>query len=192
MLNLTKGQEFKLDLSKGVIRKLNVGLGWDTEADLDVHAVLYNNAGKPLSRVSFSNLNDRGVRLSGDNLTGEGDGDDEIIYIDIDTLDKEVATIGVYVNVFTAFLTFKNVKGSFIRLYDDSASYTKSMLDNGEYDKFKVVHFANITIQGKELIYKVVMNGKEDSIGKIAKQPLAGTVPANEEKPAKKKLFGLF
>ncbi|WP_297522699.1 TerD family protein [uncultured Clostridium sp.] len=192
MLNLTKGQEFKLDLSKGVISKLNVGLGWDTEADLDVHAILYNKDGKPLSRVCFTNLNDRGVTLSGDNTTGKGDGDDEIIFIDINTLDKEVATLGIYVKVFTPFSTFKNVKGSFIRLYDDSTSYTKSMLDNGEYDKYKIVHFANIEIQGKELVYKVIMNGEEDSMGKIAKRPLISEKSFNKEQPAKKKLFGLF
>ena len=192
MLNLTKGQEFKLDLSKGVISKLNVGLGWDTEADLDVHAVLYNNAGIPLSRVCFSNMTDRGVRLSEDNMTGKGDGDDEIIFIDTNKLDKEVATISIFVKVFTPFMSFKNVKGSFIRLYDDSTAYTKSVLDNGEYDKYKIVHFADIKIEGKELVYKIVMNGEDDSMGKIAKRQFKVSNSSQEETATKKKRFGLF
>ncbi|MGL4450248.1 MAG: TerD family protein [Sarcina sp.] len=191
MLDLKKGQEFKLDLTKGTISKLNVGLGWDTQADLDVHAILYNNIGRPLTRVCFSHLSDRGVTLSGDNTTGAGDGDDEIIFIDINTLAQEVATIGIYVKVFTPFMTFKNVKGSFIRLFEGSTVHTKSILDNGVYNEFKIVHFANIEIKGKELAYKVIMEGKKESMGKLASKPL-NKCTKELSKTSKKKFFGLF
>ena len=90
-VNLTKGQKVDLTKSNPGLSKIVVGLGWDTnkydggsDFDLDAAAFLLNAEGKVASDADFvfySNLkhSSGAVEHLGDNLTGEGDGDDEQI-----------------------------------------------------------------------------------------------------------------
>lgn len=94
-INLTKGQ--KVDLTKGTpgLTKLMVGLGWDVNAfdsgynfDLDASAFMVGSNGKcPTEKefIFYSNLEhpSESVKHMGDNLTGEGEGDDEQIEVDL-------------------------------------------------------------------------------------------------------------
>ena len=87
-VNLSKGQRVSLD--KGIVKAL-VGLGWDTnkydggyDFDLDAAAFLLGENGKVLCDEDFifyNNLQSRNEAVvhTGDNLTGAGDGDDEVI-----------------------------------------------------------------------------------------------------------------
>ena len=106
-INLTKGQ--KVDLTKGnpSLTKIVVGLGWDVNVydsgaafDLDAAAFMTNSAGKcPTEKefVFYGNLEhvSGSVKHMGDNLTGEGDGDDEQIVV-IVTSPAVSATHGIY------------------------------------------------------------------------------------------------
>jgi stress response protein SCP2 len=85
-LNLNKGDV--LNLSKGLVldlikssslEKLDIGLGWDTKCDLDSIAFLTDANGVIKDTVYFGSKRKQGIFLNGDNLTGAGDGDDEII-----------------------------------------------------------------------------------------------------------------
>ncbi|OPH59695.1 stress protein [Paenibacillus ferrarius] len=140
-INLVKGQ--KIDLTKGTtgLSKLVVGLGWDPatsesngffgqkkeideDIDCDSSALLLNEHGK-LAKfdnvVCFYNLASdcKSVKHSGDNLTGDGDGDDEQISIDLARVPSDVHKILVVVNIYEADERnqhFGMIKSAYVRV----------------------------------------------------------------------------
>lgn len=129
-INLQKGQ--KAELTKGTgIKKIKVCLGWDTNKydggknfDLDASAFLLNKDGKLESGkdvVFYNNLrhSSGSVIHSGDNLTGAGEGDDEVIIIDLDKVSDSVEKISMVVTIFKAAERKQNfgmVSNSFARV----------------------------------------------------------------------------
>lgn len=128
-INLVKGQ--KIDLTKGTtgLSKLIVGLGWDPasmglDIDCDSSALLLNEHGKLVKDenvVCFHNLSSdcESVVHSGDNLTGDGNGDDEQITIDLARVPSDVHKILVVVNIYEADERdqhFGMIKTAFIRV----------------------------------------------------------------------------
>lgn len=145
-VTLEKGQ--KLDLNKeanGSLSKLVAGAGWDGKSDapidLDLVAILLGADGKALADANgngtnldeavafFNNLTLPGVKHSGDNLTGEGDGDDEQITFDLASLPQEVKEIAVVVASYSGE-TFDQVANAFVRMVngDDNAELGKYTL----------------------------------------------------------------
>lgn len=120
-LTLEKGDSVKLEKDPGepALKVVTLGLGWDpvgASIDLDAWAILFKN-GQAVDTVWFRNLSAPGVRHSGDNLTGEGDGDDETIAIDLTSVDADAIVVGV-----NSFLgqTFNRVANAYVRLLDTS------------------------------------------------------------------------
>ena len=103
---------------------MKVGLGWDTTADIDASVILMDKNKKKIDQVWFRQLKskDGAVTHSGDNLTGEGDGDDEIISIDLNKLNKKVHYIWPVINIYSSGKSFNNVKGAFCRIYDAASN----------------------------------------------------------------------
>lgn len=198
MLNLQKGEGLSLDLNKIGIRKIDVGLGWDTHCDLDAYAILRDTRGEELNTVYYGNKSVKGVRLSGDNLTGAGDGDDEIIYLDISKIDSRVKTISIYVNVYSSARCFGDVKGSYVRLVNpnNQEELAKASLEDKKLDNSKTVHFVDITL-GENFDFYVVMEGStkspEDmSYNSKSQKPISAPEIVQEVSPRKKKWFGLL
>jgi len=131
--NMHKGDDFQIP---GNVRKLRIGLGWDTRCDLDASAILLQRSGAVLDLVYFGNKQSKchGVVHAGDNLTGEGDGDDETIFIDLDLLHPEIFCLIFTVNVFTSGRSFSDVEGEFCRLVDERnfELCRYNTLDNGD------------------------------------------------------------
>jgi len=110
-VNLSKGQRVSLD--KGIVKAL-VGLGWDTnqydggfDFDLDAAAFLLGENGKVTSDEDFifyNNLVSQGEAVvhTGDNLTGAGDGDDEVIIIDFTKIPSNISKIAITVTIHDA------------------------------------------------------------------------------------------
>ena len=110
-VNLSKGQRVSLDKSVTMAR---IGLGWDTnrydggqDFDLDACVFLLGSNGKVLKDEDFifyNNLSARNgaVVHTGDNRTGEGEGDDEAIIIDFSKIPAEIEKIAVTVTIFDA------------------------------------------------------------------------------------------
>merc|ERR1740120_18779 len=114
-----------LDLPSDLAR-MTVGLGWDVddgECDLDVSAVLIDEHGRDLEAVFFGRLESpkHGIRHTGDNLTGEGDGDDEQIVVDLSRIGKMVQQVVFVVNIYTPNRSFTQVAQPFCRVVDDSS-----------------------------------------------------------------------
>ena len=127
-VNLSKGQRVSLD--KTMTRAL-IGLGWDTnrydggyDFDLDASVFLLNKAGKVTQDEDFifyNNLKSRNEAVihTGDNRTGEGDGDDEVLYIDFTKLPKDIERIAVTVTIHEAEKrgqNFGQVSNAYVRV----------------------------------------------------------------------------
>lgn len=136
-VNLQKGQKVDLRKNNGdSLRKVIVGLGWDEvkrggfffrpqAIDCDASAIMCVG-GKFIDKadvVYFGNLRHRSgaVQHMGDNLTGAGDGDDEQIVINLDSLPAQYDRIGMVVNIYQARERnqhFGLIQNAFIRIVD--------------------------------------------------------------------------
>ena len=146
-VSLSKGQ--KVDLTKGNpgLSKIIVGLGWDTnkydggsDFDLDAAAFLLAANGKVASDsdfVFYGNLkhSSGGVEHMGDNLTGEGDGDDEQIKVNLAAVPASVEKIGFTVTIYEAESrkqNFGQVSNAYIRIVDETSNAELIRYDLGE------------------------------------------------------------
>ena len=127
-ISLVKGQKVSLDNS---MKLALVGLGWDTnrydggyDFDLDASAFLLGDNGK-LQRdedfIFYNNLESRNKAVvhTGDNLTGDGDGDDEVIMIDFTKIPDDVKKIAICVTIHDAAArgqNFGQVSNAYIRI----------------------------------------------------------------------------
>ena len=146
-INLTKGQ--KVDLTKGNpgLKKLKVGLGWDVNAfdsgadfDLDAAAFMLGDNGRcPTEKefIFYGNLThpSESIKHMGDNLTGEGEGDDEQIFVDLTKIPANVSKVAFTVTIYEAESrgqNFGQVSNSFIRIVDESTGQELIHYDLGE------------------------------------------------------------
>lgn len=127
-INLQKGQRVSIDNG---LKLALVGLGWDTnrydgqaDFDLDASAFLLGENGKLMRDddfIFYNNLQSRNnaVIHTGDNRTGDGDGDDEVIYIDFSKIPSDVKKIAICVTIDEAETrrqNFGQVSNAYIRL----------------------------------------------------------------------------
>ena len=127
-INLQKGQRENIDAPK-----FTIGLGWDTNNsstgsafDLDASIFILSDQKKLISDENFVFYNnlvspDGAVEHTGDNLTGDGDGDDEQIKVDLTKIDPRVSEICVVVTIHDAEnrrQNFGQVRNSFVRIFD--------------------------------------------------------------------------
>ena len=132
-VNLTKGQRVSLEKVSPGLKEIFIGLGWDinatdTGADFDIDASVFmlNSNEKLISDrhfVFYNNLTspdpDQSVQQRGDNLTGAGEGDDEIIDVNLRTVPTEVAKIAIAVTIHEAEQrkqNFGQVNNAFVRI----------------------------------------------------------------------------
>ena len=92
------------------LKSFKFGLGWDTNCDVDASILLLDKYGNLISKVYYGNLKwKNGVTHHGDNKTGEGDGDDEVITINLDDITGKVESIWPIITINTPMLTFKDI-----------------------------------------------------------------------------------
>lgn len=146
-INLTKGQKVELTKGNPSLKKLLVGLGWDTnqydsgaDFDLDAAAFLLGANGKVITDAEFvfyGNLKhvSGAVAHMGDNLTGEGDGDDEQILVDLSLVPANVEKIAFTVTIYDAEVrrqNFGQVSNAYIRIVDEVGNREVIRYDLGE------------------------------------------------------------
>ncbi|MEV4677940.1 MULTISPECIES: TerD family protein [Actinomadura] len=129
-VSLAKGGNVSLTKAAPNLTAVTVGLGWDVRAttgadfDLDASALMLAGTGKVISDqhfVFFNNLRspDGSVEHTGDNLTGEGEGDDESINVDLTGVPAECERIVFPVSIYDAdnrHQSFGQVRNAFIRI----------------------------------------------------------------------------
>jgi tellurium resistance protein TerD len=143
-IDLSKGA--RIDLSKEApgLEKVRVGLGWDTNAtdtgsdfDLDASIFMVDSNGKTPAEKFFVFYNnktseDGSVNHHGDNLTGEGAGDDEVVDVELSKVDERIMEITFVVTIHEAQArgqNFGQVNNSYIRLLDGEKEIAKYELD---------------------------------------------------------------
>jgi tellurium resistance protein TerD len=133
-VTLAKGGNVSLSKEAPGLTAVAVGLGWDVRTtmgadfDLDASALLVGSNGKVLSDshfVFYNNLAspDGSVQHTGDNLTGEGEGDDETINVELSTVPGEVEKIVFPVSIYDAPArnqSFGQVRNAYIRVVNRS------------------------------------------------------------------------
>ncbi len=139
MVSLTKNQTISLSKVSSALSQLTFGLGWDPlrakkkglfgglfsggagSIDLDASCILLNKNGNVLDTIWFGQLKSRcgAVVHSGDNLTGEGDGDDEVIRVNLEKLSANVEYLAFTVNSFRG-QTFNEVENAHCRVLDQN------------------------------------------------------------------------
>ena len=133
-ISLTKGGNISLTKEAPGLTSMTIGLGWDVnsfsggEFDLDASAVLVGADGKAVSDNAFVFYNnktspDGSVTHTGDNLTGEGDGDDEQIKVNLAAVPAEVEKIVISVAIYDADTRAQNfgmVRNAFVRTVNDA------------------------------------------------------------------------
>ena len=146
-INLTKGQKVDLTKGKPSLKKIMVGLGWDVndfdsgaDFDLDASAFILGTNGKCRTErdfVFYGNLEhpSGAVKHMGDNLTGEGEGDDEQILVDLNKVSADTEKIAFTVTIYDADKrrqNFGQVSNAFIRIVDESNDEELIRYDLGE------------------------------------------------------------
>ncbi|MER7815573.1 TerD family protein, partial [Streptomyces sp. NPDC096153] len=133
-VSLSKGGNVSLTKAAPNLTAVTVGLGWDvrtttgTDFDLDASALLTNAEGKVAvdgNFVFFNNLKsaDGSVEHTGDNLTGEGEGDDEQIKVNLAGVPADVQKIVFPVSIYDAETrqqSFGQVRNAFIRVVNQA------------------------------------------------------------------------
>ena len=126
-VNLVKGARVSL-VKTGAppLVRVAMGLGWDPaqgtkKVDLDASAIAFDASGKQLEIVWFMHLSEfRGaLKHSGDNLTGEGEGDDERIFVDLSALPENVHSLVFTITSFRG-QRFTEIARAFCRLVDEA------------------------------------------------------------------------
>lgn len=146
-IQLSKGQRIDLTKDNPTLSKTIIGLGWDVKSydggqdyDLDASAFLLNSAGKcrqDLDFIFYNNLRstDGSVEHTGDNRTGEGDGDDEQIKVDLSKVPADVDKIAITVTIHDAEArnqNFGQISNAFVRLVDELTGQEILHFDLGE------------------------------------------------------------
>ena len=146
-INLSKGQKVDLTKKNPGLKSIMVGLGWDVNAfdsgadfDLDAAAFMLGANGRcPTEKefIFYGNLEHTSgaVKHMGDNLTGEGEGDDEQIEVDLTAIPSNVERIAFTVTIYDAEprrQNFGQVSNSFIRIVDTSNNSELIRYDLGE------------------------------------------------------------
>ncbi|MFE5330133.1 TerD family protein [Embleya sp. NPDC056575] len=183
-VSLSKGGNVSLSKEAPGLTAVLVGLGWDvrtttgTDFDLDASAILLNGSGQAPSDghfVFFNNLKspDGSVEHTGDNLTGEGEGDDEAIKVNLAGVPGDVERIVFPVSIYDAETrqqSFGQVRNAFIRIVNQADNKELARYDLTEDASTETAMvFGELYRNGAEWKFRAVGQGYASGLRGIAK-----------------------
>ena len=183
-VSLTKGGNVSLSKEAPGLTAVLVGLGWDarsttgTDFDLDASAILLKSDGKVVSDshfVFFNNLKspDGSVEHTGDNLTGEGEGDDEAIKVNLASVPTEVDKIVFPVSIYDGgnrSQSFGQVRNAFIRVVNQAGGTEIARYDLSEDASTETAMvFGELYRNGTEWKFRAVGQGYAEGLSGIAR-----------------------
>lgn len=174
-INLQKGQKISLDKEAGVtLTKIIMGLGWDVvksggflgiggkapNIDLDASCILFDDKGQAVDAAWFRQLQskDGSVTHTGDNRTGEGDGDDEQIVVELTRVPEHIKSLVFTVNSFT---------GQNFSQIDNATCRIVNAANNQEVARFNLSALGPHNAQIMAKIYRHGGEWKMHAIGEI-------------------------
>jgi tellurium resistance protein TerD len=183
-VSLSKGGNVSLTKEAPNMTAVSVGLGWDirtttgTDFDLDASAIAVGTDKKVLSDkhfVFFNNLTspDGSIEHTGDNTTGEGEGDDEVIKVNLAAVPPEVDSIVFPVSIYDAdsrSQSFGQVRNAFIRVVDQSNNNEIARYDLSEDASTETAMvFGELYRNGSEWKFRAVGQGYASGLAGIAR-----------------------
>ncbi|HET6356535.1 MULTISPECIES: TerD family protein [unclassified Streptomyces] len=182
-VSLSKGGNVSLTKAAPNLTAVTVGLGWDarsttgTDFDLDASALLTNAEGKVANDgnfVFFNNLKspDGSVEHTGDNITGEGEGDDEQIKVNLASVPADVDKIVFPVSIYEAESrqqSFGQVRNAFIRVVNQSDNNELARYDLSEDASTETAMvFGELYRNGAEWKFRAIGQGYASGLRGIA------------------------
>ncbi len=182
-VSLTKGGNVSLSKEAPGLTAVLVGLGWDartttgTDFDLDASAIMVKGDGEVFSDKHFIFFNNTtspegSVEHTGDNLTGEGEGDDEQIKVDLNSVPAEVAKIVFPVSIYEAESRsqgFGQVRNAFIRIVNQTGGTEITRYDLTEDASTETAMvFGELYRSGAEWKFRAVGQGYASGLRGIA------------------------
>ncbi|MDO4263656.1 MAG: TerD family protein [Deinococcus sp.] len=183
-LSLQKGGNISLTKQEANLRRILIGLGWDPRStdgqpfDLDASAFLLTAAGRVRGDHDFVFYNqlrslEGSVEHTGDNRTGEGDGDDESLKVDLGLVPAEIDRVVVVVTIDQADQrrqNFGQVGGAFIRVVNEDSGLELARYDLGEdFSTETAVIFGEVYRYGQEWKFRAVGQGYAGGLGAAAR-----------------------
>ena len=183
-VSLSKGGNVSLTKEAPGMTAVNVGLGWDVntfsggEFDLDASAIMLDGSGKVTPDdsgfVFFNNLRspDGSVVHAGDNLTGQGEGDDEVIQVDLTAVPPFVQKIVFAVSIYDADSRKQNfgaVRNAFIRVVNPATGQEIARYDLTEDASVETAMvFGELYRNGAEWKFRAVGQGYASGLAGVA------------------------
>jgi tellurium resistance protein TerD len=183
-VSLAKGGNVSLSKEAPGLTAVAVGLGWDVrittgaDFDLDASALMLGGGGKVLSDqhfVFFNNLTspDGTVEHTGDNLTGEGEGDDEVIKVNLAALSPDVDRIVFPVSIYDADSrrqSFGQVSNAYIRVVNEANGQEITRFDLTEDASTETAMvFGELYRRGPEWKFRAIGQGYASGLAGIAR-----------------------
>ncbi len=184
-ISLNKGGKLSLTKEAPDLKKVHVGLGWDERAtdgadfDLDASAFLLKTDGKVRSDADFIFYNqlrsqDGSVEHTGDNLTGGGEGDDEVVLVDLGKVPTDVQKVVFTVTIHEAEQrrqSFGQVQNAFIRLVNADTNVEVARYDLTEDASVETAMiFGEIYRHNNEWKFGAVGQGYAGGLGAMCQQ----------------------
>ena len=182
-ISLTKGGNVNLSKESPGLNKIIVGLGWDSRAtdgaafDLDASAFLVKADGKVRADSDFCFYNNKivgegAVQHLGDNTTGAGDGDDEVIKVELAKIPAELDKVVFAVTIYEADLrkqNFGQVNHAYIRVVNELTGQEIARYDLSEDASIETAMiFGEIYRVGADWKFKAVGQGFAGGLGALA------------------------
>lgn len=183
-VSLSKGGNVSLSKEAPGLSNIIIGLGWDTRStdgadfDLDASVFMLNEQGRVRSDADFifyNNLksSDGSVEHTGDNLTGEGEGDDEQVKVALNGVPPEVAKLAVTVTIHEAEgrrQNFGMVSNAFIRVVNQDGGTEIARYDLSEDASTETAMiFGELYRHNDEWKFKAIGQGFEGGLAPLAR-----------------------
>ena len=184
-ISLTKGQNISLSKTEPSLKNVLVGLGWDARStdgqdfDLDASVFMATENGKVPSDRHFIFYNQLvspcgGVEHTGDNLTGDGDGDDESVIVFLDKVQSNIKSLFITVTIHDAEArrqNFGQVSNAFVRIVNNDTSDEIVRFDLSEdYSTETAMVFGEIYRHNGEWKFRAIGQGYTGGLYSLCQQ----------------------
>lgn len=178
-INMEKGSNISLEKDGEAIVRFTVGLGWDASnngnnIDLDASVFVLNDSGKAKETVYFNNKKSTcgSIVHGGDNLTGQGDGDDETIEVDLSKIPSDIEKAIVVVNIYQAKernQSFGLVRNAYARIVADGVEIARYDLQE-DGGSSTALTFAEIYKKNGQWKFRALGELSKKSLSELAAQ----------------------
>jgi tellurium resistance protein terD len=184
-VSLSKGQNVSLSKTNPTLKHIIIGLGWDARSsdgqdfDLDASVFMTGENGKVLSDDYFIFYNQLqspcgSVQHTGDNLTGDGDGDDESLIVELDKVPAQIKSLFVTVTIHEAQArrqNFGQVRNAFVRLVNKEDEQEILRFDLSEdYSTETAMVFGEVYRHNNEWKFRAVGQGYTGGLLSLCQQ----------------------